>query len=100
MVYTYIPNSSDFIRPKYPEVSTGTIPIATQNNIDPIATQHIAQRKSLDDEEVQLYNKYQIFEQTLRSQVNYEVPAEYLVALRNADTNIINDYISDIIAYL
>ena len=47
-----------------------------------------------------LYNEHQSVKQTLRSQLIEAIPAEYLDVLRNLDTDMVNDHIIDIIAYL
>ena len=47
-----------------------------------------------------LYNDYQAVEQALQKQMIYAVPVEYLDALRNTDTSMINDTIPIIAQYL
>ena len=88
--YTAIPNSAPFVRPLDP----GTlIIIATKKD-------EIAQQQVEYNEEKQQYNACQAVEQALREQNIDAIPVEYLDALRNTDTDMINDSIPDLIQYL
>ena len=88
--YSDIQNSAPFVRP----IDPGAL-IITSTKKDEIAQQQVDH-----NEEKQQYNSCQAVEQALRKQIIDAIPSEYLDALRNTDTDMINDSIPDIIHYL
>ena len=88
--YTTIPNSAPFVRPLDPGAF-----IITSMKKDEIAQQQVDH-----NEEKQHYNSCQAVEQALRKQIIDAILAEYLDALRNTDTDMINNSIPAIIQYL
>ena len=60
----------------------------------------IADQKSQHENNIREYNERQAVRQALRNQLIDAIPSEYLDALRNAETDMINCYIPDIITYL
>ena len=85
--YTAIPNSAPFARPLDPRAL-----IITAKKKDKIAQQQVNH-----NDEKQQYNVCQSVQQALRKQIIDAIPAEYLDAFRNIDTDMINDSIPDII---
>ena len=88
--YTAIPNSAPFARPLDPRAL-----IITATKEDEIDQQQVE-----CNEKKQQYNACQAVEQVLREQNIDAIPAEYLDAFRNTDTDMINDSIPDLIQYL
>ena len=88
--YKAIPNSASFVRPANPGLL-----VITASKKDDIDQQQVDHK-----EDKHMYNECQAVEQALRKQLIDAIPAEYIDALRNTDTDMINDSIPDIIQYL
>ena len=90
--YDSITNSLPFARP----VLLGTFTPSTNR----VSAAELAYERALHDEKVRVYNECQAVEQALRNQLTDAIPDEYLDALRNVDSDMINDSIPDIITFL
>ena len=92
VAFNSIPNSAPFVRP----LPQGAF---TPSN-NRLTAAELALEKSAHDENVRVYNECQAVEQALRNQIIDAIPAEYLDSLRNADTDMINCSIPDLITFL
>ena len=91
-VFNAIPNAAAFIRPTHPGVFHPTGPRLTASEV--------AEEKAAHEELLRTYNECNTVEQLLRHQLVKAVPNEYLDALRDDDTDMINDSIPNIINFL
>ena len=90
--YDAIPNSAPFVRPILP----GTfIPSNAR-----LTAAEIVKEKAVHTELICIYNECLAVELALRNQLINAIPTVYLEPLRDADTNMINDTISDMISFL
>ena len=90
--YNAITNSQPFYRPLLPGSFT---PSGVR-----VSAAELSQEKSAHDEMVRTYNECQAVEQALRNQLIDAIPPAYLDSLRNVDSDMINDSIPTIIAFL
>ena len=102
--YNDISNSRPFDRPQHPgpfiiNISAAGVPTRTKT-VPSILAAVVTQKKSDWDEKVQLYNECQAIEQALRQQLIEAVEPEYLDALRDPTTHMIQYNIPDIIEHL
>ena len=104
-IYDALPNSEPFERPENP----GTFLLPSHDRVSTISTDtpipsysnvEIAEMKADHDDKIRKYNEVQIVEQTLRQQIIKAVDSEYLDALRNSETDMIQESIPEIILYL
>ena len=117
--YNSIPNSTPFIRPEHPCPFLVTIPqissttsrqtrATTGANTAPVPSTTapritavvVTQQKADYDEKLRLYNETQAVEQALRQQLQEAIEPEYLDAVRDVHTHMIQDTIPNIIDYL
>ena len=117
--YDSIPNSAPFIRPEHPGPFLVTIPrtstatsrqtrATTGVNTAPVPSTTaptitaavVTQQKADYDEKLRLYNETQAVEQALRQQLQEAIEPEYLDAMRDVHTHMIQDTIPNIIDYL
>ena len=108
-VYNSIPNATNFIRPSDPGIFSLTPnPVPTTRGsraagpavAPPLSPSDIALQKALHDKNKRLYNETQAVEMVLRNQLIEAIEPIYLRPLRNRTTDMINDYIPDIIKFL
>ena len=102
--YNAISNSRPFDRPQHPGPFIVNIPAAgvpTRTTTVPVISAAVVTQQKADwDEKVRLYNEYQAIEQALRQQLIEAVEPEYLDALRDPTTHMIQYNIPDIIEHL
>ena len=108
--YSALPNTVPFIRPVHPGVFSVTVPsttgattrTATLTSITStqVSNVTIANQKAIHDENLRLYHECQTVEKALRQQIIDSIHSDYLEALRNRETCMINNPISVIIAFL
>ena len=107
--YASIPGAVAAVRPVDPGPFTLTptptpTPRATRNDPNPqpppLTPADIAVQKSAWEERKRIYNEVQAVEHTLRTQLIQAIEPEYLQALRNTHTDMINESIVDIITFL
>ena len=102
--YNAIPNATPFHRPTHPGPFVVSIPagVTTRTTTTPpsISAAVVTQQKSDWDEKVRLYNECQAVEQALRQQLVEAVESDYLDALRNPHTEMIQSSIPTIINHL
>ena len=91
-LYDALTNSQPFIRPILPGPF---IPSGIR-----LSAAELSQEKCAHDETVRTYNECQAVEQALRNQLIEAIPSVYLDSLRNVDSDMINDSIPTIIAFL
>ena len=120
--YNSIPNAIPFQRPQHPGPFMVTIPrqqltsessatrptrsttttttTQTTTATPTITTAVVTQQKAEYDEKLRLYNECQSVENALRQQLQEALEIEYLDALRDPHTHMIQETIPDIIEYL
>ena len=102
--YTAIPNAAPFLRPAHPGpfvVNTQARTSTRSSTPTPtVSAAVVTQQKAEWDEQVRLYNECQAVEQALRQQLVEAVESDYLDAIRNQHTEMIQHSIPDIIAHL
>ena len=102
--YESIPNAIRFIRPQDPGIFSVNTPAIrasrTTTTTTPITAVDIANQKAQHDEDVRAYWECQAIEQALRNQIITAIDKDYLDALRNPHTDMINDSIPDIFEFL
>ena len=100
--YRSIPNAEPFHRP----VDLGTFIVQTprasrtSSTTGTVTAMDIANQKAIHEENVRIYWECQAVEQALRNQIIEAIDKDYLDALRNNHTDMINDPIPDIFDYL
>ena len=98
-----IPNARTFHRPNDPGPFILTVPpttratSSTSSTAPQISAAAITQQKAAWDDQVRLYNECQAVEQALRQQIIDAIEADYLEALSNDYTGMVQESISDII---
>ena len=106
--YNSIPNSRIFIRPvnpgpfiiNNPHRRTTRQSESTPDTDSTISAAIVAQQKADWERQIRLYNECQSVEQALRHQIIEAIEPEYLDALRNEHTEMVQDDIPTIIAHL
>lgn len=99
--YMAIPNARNFRRPTDPGEFIVTTPIATRAGATTtITAAAVTQQKATFDEKKRLYNECQAVEQALRQQIIDAVEPDYLEALRDQHTEMVQSPIPDIIKHL
>lgn len=99
--YTSIPNARPFHRPTDPGEFIVTVPTTTRAGASTaISAAVVTQQKAAYDEKVRLYNECQAIEQALRQQIIDAVEPDYLEALRDPYTEMVQASIPDIIKHL
>jgi len=105
--YNSIPNAVPFQRPQDPGTFTVTTPTTRVSRTTTTATTpititavDIANQKAQHDEQSRRYWETQAIEQALRNQIIEAIDKDYLDALRNNHTDMINDSIPEIFDYL
>ena len=124
--YDNIPNAEPFVRPEDPGSFTLQIPsrsttstitprrltrpsvwnpqgstigadlVPADQNAQVISGAEVATQKATHEEAIKRYYEYQVVEQVLSTQIIESIEPEYLDALRNVDTNMINESIPEI----
>ena len=101
-----IPNARTFHRPNDPGPFILTVPpttratSSTSSTAPQISAAAITQQKAAWDDQVRLYNECQAVEQALRQQTIDAIESDYLEAIRNDFTGMVQESIPDIIQHL
>ena len=128
--YDSIPNAEPFVRPEDPGsftlqiparsttstitprrstrtstrntqgTTTGTDLVPVEQNAQVISAAEVATQKATHEEALKRYYECQAVEQALRTQIIESIEPEYLDALRNVDTDMINESIPEIFDFL
>ena len=105
--YATIPGATAFTKPVHPGVFTlvpNPAPPATRNNPNPtpppLTPADISVQRTTYDDKLRLYNESQAVELALRNQLIDAFEPQYLQALRNKHTDMINETLPRIIKYL
>ena len=104
--YMTIPNARTFHRPNDPGPFILTVPpitratSSTSSSAPTISSAVITQQKAAWDEQIRLYNECQAVEQALRQQIIDAIESDFLEAIRNDDTGMVQESIPDIIQHL
>ena len=108
-IYTNIPGATRFIRPTDPGIFQVSMPersrtrstsTSSTTSTPSITAVDIANQKSRHEERERQYYECQALEQALRNQIENAIDRKYLDALRNTDTDMINETIPNIMEYL
>ena len=102
--YNAIPNARPFLRPNHPGPFVVSIPtgVTRRSTTTPttVTAAEVTQQKADWDVQVRLYNECQAVEQALRQQLVEAVESDYLDALRNPHTDMVQSSIPTIIDHL